>query len=63
MPSYIITIYRTTGGKETGHRFTHLENVEEIRAAVMQKLRKKLGYDTVAYILVTRTDMPATKPL
>jgi hypothetical protein len=63
MPSYIITIYRTTGGKETGHRYTQLENVDEVRAAVMEKLRKKPGFDTIAYILVTRTDMPATKLL
>jgi len=63
MHFYIITIYLSTGGKKSGHRYSDLDNIEDVRFAVVEKLRQKPGFDTGAYVLVTKTDIPATKPL
>jgi hypothetical protein len=60
---YIITIYLTTGGKKTGHRYSNIDNIDDARFAIVEKLRKEPGFDIVAYVLVTKTEKPATKPL
>jgi hypothetical protein len=64
MPSYIITIIHTNGKKnESGLRYTDLTNIEEIQKVVREKLRQANKMDTLAYIQVVRSNLPATKPL
>jgi hypothetical protein len=63
VPSYKITIIRISGKPESGIRYTDLIDKEKIQAIVREKLRKIGTLDTLAFILVEKSNLPAKKDL